>query len=177
VDSGSQQQWFSRNAEWGSWKGANWNMVFVGIVDPSPGRWPDPPYTVIDQTPLIREKPYLFMDEGGDYFVRVRGLNTNGTRGTTWTGRGASGASLPIDQFHLAHSERDNATRLNSALNSGKHLLLTPGIYHLEIRTSMDGSSTATSLLPWRVARRSAFLSAQIRAGLHAPPPGTAALA
>ncbi len=46
VNSGSQQQWLSRNAEWGNWKGANWNMVFVGIVNPPSGRWPDPPYTV-----------------------------------------------------------------------------------------------------------------------------------
>ncbi len=28
VDSGSQQQWISRNCDWKSWTGANWNMVF-----------------------------------------------------------------------------------------------------------------------------------------------------
>src|SRR5271168_1576626 len=32
VDSGSQQQWISRNCDWKSWTGANWNMVFVGVV-------------------------------------------------------------------------------------------------------------------------------------------------
>ena len=30
VDSGSQQQWLSRNDNWGTWMGENWNMVFVG---------------------------------------------------------------------------------------------------------------------------------------------------
>ena len=142
VNSGSQQQWFSRNAEWGSWKGANWNMVFVGIANPPTGRWPDPPYTVIDQTPVIREKPYLFIDESGRYFVRVPSLNTNGTRGITWSGSVTPGNDIPIDRFHLARSERDTARSINAALNSGKNVLFTPGIYHLDdsIRITRPGT-------------------------------------
>ena len=132
VNSGSQQQWFSRNAEWGDWKGANWNMVFVGIANPPAGRWPDPPYTVIDQTPVIREKPYLFIDEDGRYYVRVPSLKTNDTSGITWSAAIASGNDIPIDRFHLARPERDNAASLNAALNSGKNVLFTPGIYHLD---------------------------------------------
>ena len=31
VDSGSQQQWISRNCDWKRWTGSNWNMVFVGV--------------------------------------------------------------------------------------------------------------------------------------------------
>ena len=30
VDSGTQQQWISRNSEWSNWKGSNWKMVFDG---------------------------------------------------------------------------------------------------------------------------------------------------
>src|SRR5262249_12482279 len=41
LNSGSQQQWFSRNAQFGKWIGGNWNMVFVGTVNPPSGRWPD----------------------------------------------------------------------------------------------------------------------------------------
>src|SRR5260221_805112 len=48
VNSGSQQQWFSRNKQWGDWKGGSWNMVFVGGVNPPPGNWPEAPYTGID---------------------------------------------------------------------------------------------------------------------------------
>jgi len=40
VGSGTQQQWISRNSEWGSWTGSNWNMVFVGVVHPPAGEWP-----------------------------------------------------------------------------------------------------------------------------------------
>src|ERR1035441_4316120 len=42
VASGPQQQWISRNTEFGGWTGANWNMVFVGVVSPPAGEWPNP---------------------------------------------------------------------------------------------------------------------------------------
>src|SRR3984893_8049237 len=59
VDSGSQQQWISRNCDWKSWTGSNWNMVFVGVVHPPDGAWPSPPYTTVAHTPVVREKPFL----------------------------------------------------------------------------------------------------------------------
>ena len=132
VNSGTQQQWLSRNDDWRGWTGGAWNMVFVGVVNPPTGAWPNPPYTIIPQTPLIREKPYLFTDGGGRFFVMVPHLETNGTRGITWSSGTTPGTPLPIDRFYLAHPEKDNATSINAALKLGKNLLLTPGIYHLE---------------------------------------------
>jgi hypothetical protein len=132
VNSGTQQQWLSRNDDWGHWTGGAWNMVFVGVNDPPAETWPRPPYTVIARTPLIREKPYLFVDDAGNYFVMVPNLETNGTRGITWQNRTTPGTPLPIDRFYLAHSESDTAASINAALKQGKNLLLTPGIYHLE---------------------------------------------
>lgn len=132
VNSGTQQQWLSRNDDWGSWTGEAWNMVFVGVVNPPTGTWPAAPYTVINQTPLIREKPYLFIDGDGHYFVMVPDLETNGARGITWSNGTTPGTPLPIDRFYLAHPETDNAASINTALEQGKNLLLTPGIYHLE---------------------------------------------
>ena len=91
VSSGSQQQWLSRNVEWGRpWNGGNWNMVFVGVLDPPPGEWPAAPYTVVDKTPIIREKPFLFVDEAGDFFVAVPRLRKDSL--------GANHGSLPIDE-------------------------------------------------------------------------------
>lgn len=84
VTSGSQQQWLSRNAAWGGWRGANWNMVFVGVSHPPSGRWPDPPYTVIERTPRIREKPFLGLDREGRWVVRVPGRLREGTQGASW---------------------------------------------------------------------------------------------
>src|SRR5260370_37904210 len=77
VGAGSQQQWISRNSEWGSWTGSNWNMVFVGIPNPPAGEWPAPPYTKVTNTPIVREKPFLEVDAIGNYHVRVPSLRTN----------------------------------------------------------------------------------------------------
>ncbi|HXS11140.1 MAG TPA: hypothetical protein VN734_00435, partial [Acidobacteriaceae bacterium] len=74
VDSGSQQQWISRNTEWHSWTGSNWNMVFVGVTNPPPGDWPKPTYTKIDRTPISREKPFLFADAHNNFSVLVPAL-------------------------------------------------------------------------------------------------------
>jgi hypothetical protein len=132
VNSGTQQQWLSRNDDWGTWTGGAWNMVFVGVNDPPVGTWPRPPYTVIAQTPLIREKPYLFIDNDGKFFVMVPNLETNGARGITWKHGATAGTPLPINRFYLANPETDRAASINAALKQGKDLLLMPGIYHLE---------------------------------------------
>jgi CubicO group peptidase (beta-lactamase class C family) len=142
VNSGSQQQWLSRNDEWGNWIGGAWNMVFVGAVNSPSGSWPASPYTVIDKTPVIREKPYLFADDEGNYFVRVPDLRTDGVQGITWASGTTPGLSLPIDSFYLAHPETDAAASINAALGQGKHLLFTPGIYHIKssVRVTRPGT-------------------------------------
>ena len=128
IESGSQQQWFSRNTDWGHWDGGVWNMVFVGD-DPTPqGHWPTKPYTVIDTTPVIREKPYLTIDRDMHYQVMAPALLTD-SRGRSWH---EPAKAIPIEQFFIAHADRDNAATLNAALANGQNLLFTPGIYHLE---------------------------------------------
>src|ERR1017187_3156003 len=129
VDSGSQQQWISRNSEWSSWTGANWNMVFVGIKNPTTGEWPTPPYTKVTETPIVREKPFLQVDAAGNYSVRVPELRTNSS-GVTWHGGSTPGKSIPISKFFIAHP-RDTAATLNAQLAIGKNLLITPGLYDL----------------------------------------------
>jgi hypothetical protein len=130
VSSISQQQWLSRNDTWESWSGAVWNMVFVGVSNPPSGTWPSPPYTVITNTPLIREKPYLYVDSSTNFFVLVPDLKTN-SLGTTWASGPTPGISVPLSQFYLAQAATDNASSINAALDSGLNLILTPGIYHL----------------------------------------------
>lgn len=131
IDSGTQQQWLSRNAEWRQWQGGSWNMVFVGVNAPPAGEWPAAPYTTVPRTPIVAEKPFLFVDAQDRYFVQVPALTSN-TTGTTWRHGAESGRTIPLDDFYLAHPERDTAASLNQALQAGKHLLFTPGIYHLD---------------------------------------------
>ncbi|MEV6207019.1 RICIN domain-containing protein [Kitasatospora sp. NPDC051914] len=130
VRSGSQQQWLSRNAQWGSWTGSNWNMVFVGDVNAPANSFPDPPYTTVGQTPVVREKPFLYVDTSGAYKVFVPALRSNSS-GTSWAGGAQQGSSLPIDQFHIVKPGA-TAADINGALGQGKNLLFTPGVYHLD---------------------------------------------
>ncbi|MFG2820529.1 RICIN domain-containing protein [Kitasatospora sp. NPDC048365] len=128
LRSGSQQQWLSRNAQWGSWTGSNWNMVFVGDVNAPANTFPNPPYTTVGQTPVVREKPFLYVDGAGAWQVFVPALRSNSS-GVTWAGT-QPGSSLPIDRFYIAKPGA-TAADLNAALAQGKNLLITPGVYHL----------------------------------------------
>lgn len=132
TESGSQQQWFSRNSSWNAWLGENWNMVFLGIKEGKAprGSWPGLQYTSIDKTPIIREKPYLVYDEKKGFGVFVPELMNN-TSGISWL-EGAAGEFFDISQFYIAKADKDTATTINNALEEGKNLILTPGIYKLE---------------------------------------------
>ena len=130
TDSGSQQQWFSRNSEWASWTGSNWNMVFLGVVHPPAGEWPTPPYTTIAQTSIVREKPFLTVDAQSRWSVRVPALRTNSV-GITWRGGSKPGRSIPLSGFYIARPATDTAATINAQLAGGKHLLFSPGIYSL----------------------------------------------
>ena len=130
VGSGPQQQWISRNTEWGSWSGANWNMVFVGIPHPPNGEWPAPPYTKVGETPIVREKPFLQVDASGNYSVRVPSLRTRSV-GITWHSGTTPGRSIPLSRFYIARPDADSAATLNAHLSKGENLLFTPGIYKL----------------------------------------------
>jgi hypothetical protein len=130
INSGSQQQFLTRNTSLGNWQGSNWNMVFVGDDQAPANSWAGPGYTVVDKTPTVREKPYIVIDGAGKYSVMVPALRTN-SQGTSWSAGPTVGTSVPIDQFYIAHEDKDSATTINAALAAGKHLILTPGVYHL----------------------------------------------
>lgn len=91
-----QQQWFSRNNNYTGWSAGNWNFVFVGDSSPPSQTWPGPypSYTVITNIPLIREKPYLYVDSNTNFFVMVPNLRTN-SLGTTWASGPTPGVSIP----------------------------------------------------------------------------------
>jgi hypothetical protein len=127
---GSQQQWLTRNSEIGGWTNGVWNQVFSGVDGaPDDATFPTPPYTTLATTPVSREKPFLFIDADGDYNVRVPAARTN-TSGTTWADGDTPGRTLPIGDFFVA-SPSDSVKVINDRLASGKHLLLTPGVYDI----------------------------------------------
>lgn len=141
VDCWSQQQWISRNSQWGSFAGQLWNQVFVGIPNNVPtGQWPAEANTVVNTTPIIREKPFLYLN-GNNYEVFVPSLRYN-SAGISWANNQQAGTSIPLDQFYIAKSGVDNAATINAALAQGKHLLLTPGIYDLVDPINVTNANT-----------------------------------
>ncbi|GAB1509408.1 discoidin domain-containing protein [Actinophytocola sp. KF-1] len=131
VESGSQQQFFTRNSDLrGGWSGSVWNMVFTGSTGTPPQHFPNPSHTVVDTTPKVREKPFLYLDGTGEYRVFVPALREN-TRGTSWAGGNPAGTSISLANFYIVQVGTPAAT-INTALAQGKHLLFTPGVHHLD---------------------------------------------
>ena len=135
VNACSQQQWYTRNSSIGSFSGNVWNFVFSGVsgapAQSNPFGTGANANTVLSTTPVSREKPFLYMDSGGNYWVFSPALRTNSS-GTSWSGGGVGngdpGTSLPISTFFIA-TPSSTLTQINAALASGQNLILTPGIY------------------------------------------------
>ena len=144
VDPLGQQQWLSRNSIWKEWVNheGSWNHVFMGVMNPPEGRWPDVSNTVIEKTPRIREKPFLMIDEEGDYFVLALDPREADSQGISWTHGSVSGEKIPLDRFYIARPGEADAASINAALEDGLNLLLTPGIYALNapLRVNRPGT-------------------------------------
>jgi hypothetical protein len=129
--SGSQQQWLTRNSVLGGWSNGVWNQVFSGVTGAPAETFPTPnPYTVIDKTPISREKPYLYVDGDGHWNVRVPSAAKE-TSGVSWANGVTAGRSIPITDFYIA-KPGDSVSTINAALAQGKNLLLTPGVYDID---------------------------------------------
>ncbi|MGW7384164.1 coagulation factor 5/8 type domain-containing protein [Streptomyces sp. NPDC054794] len=135
----SQQQWYTRDSAIGSWLNGVWNMVFSGVEGAPAQSFPNPPYTTLDTTPVSREKPFLYVG-GGEFRVFLPQKRTN-ARGVTWGNGTPRGTSLSLSRFYVARPGVTAAT-LNQALAQGLHLLLTPGIYHVDRPIQVDRAGT-----------------------------------
>ncbi|MEV6966246.1 discoidin domain-containing protein [Hamadaea sp. NPDC051192] len=136
----SQQQWYTRDSQIGSWGNGVWNMVFSGVQGAPAQAFPNPPYTTLATTSVSREKPYLYLDASGAYRVFVPSLRTNAS-GTTWANGSTPGTSIPLTQFYVAQPT-DSAATLNLALAQGLNLLFTPGVYHLNQTINVTRADT-----------------------------------
>jgi hypothetical protein len=140
VRSGSQQQWITRNSALGSWTGSNWNMVFVGTEHAPANSFPNPPYTTIGAAPVIREKPFLIVDKRGAWQVFVPSVRSNAD-GTSWSSNTPRGVARPLSDFVIVTLGTSAAT-MNDALARGKSLIVTPGVYHLDVPLRITKANT-----------------------------------
>ena len=155
----SQQQYFYRNNIFGDGiYGINWNQVIVGCEGDFATKSKDGGKllakcaptsvkgvssnwraggctTIVDETEIAREKPFLFVD-GGKFKVFVPAIR-RGAKGVSWgEGRanGGMGEGKILDlarDFHVAKEGKDTAKTINAALAAGKNVLFTPGIYRV----------------------------------------------
>jgi F5/8 type C domain len=140
VSSVSQQQWYSRDSNFGSWSGSVWNMVFSGVTGAPAQSFPTPPMTTLASTPVSRDVPYLYIDSSGNYHVFEPSLRTNAS-GASWASGPTPGTSVPMSQFFVADPSMSAAT-INTALSEGCNLLFTPGVYTLNQTLNVTHADT-----------------------------------
>ncbi|MDB5056980.1 MAG: uncharacterized protein JWO59_452 [Chloroflexi bacterium] len=133
IINGSQQQFLVRNSSIGGWSNGVWNQVFSGVIGAPPQSFSTtpynpPPYTTLATSPVTEEKPYLYVDQSGNYNMFVPALQKNSS-GVSWPN--SPGASIPLNKFFLARPS-DPFGLLNAALRQGLNLIFTPGVYHLD---------------------------------------------
>ncbi|MBV2357392.1 discoidin domain-containing protein [Streptomyces sp. J2-1] len=133
----SQQQWYTRDSSVGGWTNGVWNMTFSGVEGAPATNFDSGPYTTLDNTPVSREKPFLYLD-GNTYKVFVPAKRNN-ARGVSWPAN--AGTSLPLDQFYVVKPGATAAT-INAALAQGLNLLFTPGVYHLDRAIEVNRANT-----------------------------------
>ena len=140
VSAGSQQQWFARDSTIGGWQGGSWNMVFVGmngtnIPQNHCGNQDMLPITSIKTTPLISEKPYIIIDTNGKFYLQVPPLKRSSAGVDFFESKEVPNdeGTVSIDFSNIYVTQlNDTATIMNEKLNQGLHLVISPGIYHLD---------------------------------------------
>ncbi len=147
AGSWSQQQFYFRNtySELGSegYSAGGWNLCYQGAefgagVDMSKhsdnwstsgGAWNN--ISRVDKTPIIREKPFLFIGDDGKYKVFRPALRTD-SKGTSWKpGQMGAGDTYDIVNDFYVVKPGTTAQTMNAQLKAGKNLFITPGIYLL----------------------------------------------
>ena len=128
---GGQQQWYTRNTSFPSGSGAmggSYNMVWQGCVNAPQANDANSP---ISDTPIIREKPFLFIDKDGEYKVFVPAWQKDRV-GVSWssTDMGQGKIQDLLTDWYVA-KEGDTDIEINNALKVGKNIFFTPGHYPL----------------------------------------------
>lgn len=162
VGSDSQQQWFTRNSFLSKGRGkfaeGAYNFVFTGVelgAEAAKETYVDTDWdnggnvTFEAVTPVVSEKPFLFLDDDGRYKVFRPALRRN-SAGVSYsrTSMGDGEIIDLVDNFLVA-KPGTTAADMNSALAAGKHLMLTPGIYQLEEPLTVSRPNTIVMGLGW----------------------------
>ena len=138
-----QQQWYTRNSFLNKGRGEfqemKYNYCFQGVdFGPSvplstyQNNWDKGGnVTVVPNTPIIREKPFLFFDSDNRYKVFRPALKRN-HKGVSYTKTNmGEGEIIDVLKNFFIVKAGTSAQEINKQLKLGKHLLITPGMYKL----------------------------------------------
>jgi hypothetical protein len=128
IVNGSQQQWLARNSALGNWTNGVWNQVFSGVVGAPAECFPAQascggPYTTLPSSSVTREAPYLYVDSGGNQNVFVPSAQSGSSERP---GPAAKRLAPRSRSTVLRRKPFDSAATINSALRTGRNLILTP---------------------------------------------------
>ncbi len=162
VGSDGQQQWFTRNSFLNKGRGkfaeGAYNFVFTGVeLGPEAAKetyvdtdWDNGGNVTFETTtPAVSEKPFLFIGDDGRYKV-FRPSVRRDSKGVSYTETSmGDGEIIDLLDSFLVAKPATTASEMNQALASGKHLLLTPGIYMLDKPLCVSVPNTIVMGLGW----------------------------
>jgi hypothetical protein len=129
------QQFMVRNSVIGGANGCPnglWNMVYSGVQGAPAAVFSGlcQQNTVLPESPVTEEAPFLYTDAGGGYEVFVPAVQHNSS-GPSWASGTEAGSSIPLSKFFVANPSTP-VLAIDAALALGKDLILTPGVYDLD---------------------------------------------
>jgi hypothetical protein len=136
---GSQQQWLSRNCKFGKgYCGGAWSLVILGCVNldeaSNQSKLMTAITTEIPITPVCMEKPFIVLKEDGiQYELRVPLASRDAAYQCGSHFDSTNDVIRDFSRVFVADPDNpDVLKQIQDALDSGKDVLLTPGIFHLD---------------------------------------------
>jgi hypothetical protein len=136
LDFYGNQQYMVRNSVIGGANGCPnglWNLVYSGVVGAPAAAFSGQcqQNTVVPTSPVTEEEPFLYTDSQGDYQVFVPAVQHDSS-GPSWSSGTEAGTSVPLSSFFVANPSTP-VVAIDLALAYGKNLILSPGVYDLDL--------------------------------------------
>jgi hypothetical protein len=135
IDSGSQQQWFTLNSQLNGWIKQVWNLGFLGCTGDL--NKTNCVSTIEDTTPLIAGKPYLYCNDLNTDIDIVKPIVESQKTGLL---KQPAIENLYNNIYLADPNKPDDINKYG--LDSGKNIILTPGIYYLKDSLTISKSDT-----------------------------------
>ena len=144
VDPGGNQQWLYKNCNFNNTPSdCSWSTMYLNCSNSSTASNCTNTNQVIytkDTDIKSRQKPSLIFD-GTNYKVLVNNISTSYPSAGNDSYYSSSSKLINIDDFYITQSS-DNSDTINSYIDKGKHIILSPGIYNLSDTIVVTKSDT-----------------------------------